>query len=130
MLKIYECVPEVYINGEWQPCSIWSRTRAFDTLPEGESWYNTFAELVTACERVIVNASVTQTLFKNKTVCKISTAWKESPNRITEKNFRPVGFRWKCEEQKNVSMRYLIDNLPADDFAKWVAEKNISIKLY
>ena len=128
MLNIYECTPEVCIDGEWMPCSIWSRTRAFDTLPEGELWYNTFAELVAACEKgAVVNASVTQTLFKNKTVCKISTAWRDFAIRITEKNFKPIGVRWRYEIKKNATMRYLIDNLPAEDFVKWVTEKNISI---
>lgn len=128
MLNIYECTPEVCIDGEWMPCSIWSRTRALEHPAQTETWYSTFADLVDACENTIINAEVAIAFFSKKTVCKISTAWRDCPIRITEKNFKPIGFRWRYELKKNATMRYLIDNLPAEDFVKWAAEKNISIK--
>lgn len=128
MLNIYECTPEVCIDGEWTPCTFFSRTRAFEDSVQTEIWYPTFADLVSACERkIIVNAEVVTTFWNKKPLCKISTAWSDFPIRITEKNFKPIGFRWRCEIKKNVTMRYLIDNLPVEDFAKWAAEKNISI---
>lgn len=130
MLNIYECTPEVCIDGEWMPCSIWSRTRALEDPAQTEIWYPTFADLVNACERkVIVNAEVVTAFCSKKPLCKISTGWRDFPTRITEKSFKPIGFRWLYEIKKNVTMRYLIDNLPVEDFIKWAAEKNISINL-
>lgn len=128
MLKIYERIPEVYINNEWKPTTLWSQTCAFDNVPSEEFWYYTFEDLIIACEETIPNAEVTQSLFRHKTICKISIAWKDLPYEITEKNFRTVGFRWRYEEKKNVSMEYLIKHLPAEDFVKWLSERNISIK--
>lgn len=130
MLKVYECIPEVYINNEWQPTTIWSKTRVLDTVIDEEFWFYTFADLITACEKeIITNAEVTQSLFlRHKTICKISVTWKDFSYRITEKNFRTVGFRWRYEEKKNVSIEYLMKYLPAEDFIKWISEKNISIK--
>ena len=127
MINIYECTPEVCINGEWTPCTIFPRTRALEAPAQTEAWYHTFAELVEACEKTIINADVVTAFFSKKPVCKISTAWEDFPIRITEKNFKPIGFRWNYEIKKNATMRYLIDNLPAEDFVKWAAEKNISI---
>ena len=127
MLNIYECTPEVYIDGEWVPCSIWSRTRALENPAQTETWYSTFADLVDACENTIINAEVVIAFYNKKPICKISTAWRDFPARITEKNFKPIGFRWRYEIKKNATMRYLIDNLPAEDFIKWAVEKNISI---
>lgn len=128
MLNIYECTPEVCIDGEWMPCTIWSRTRALENPTQTETWYSTFADLINACENTIVNAEVVTTFYNKKPLCKISTAWRDFPIRITEKNFKPVGFRWRYEIKKNATMRYLIDNLPAEDFVKWAAQKNLSIK--
>lgn len=127
MLNIYECTPEVYIDGEWAPCSMWSRTRALENPTQTETWYSTFADLVNACENTIINAEVVTGFYNKKLICKISTAWRDFPIRITEKNFKPIGFRWRYEIKKNATMRYLIDNLPAEDFVKWAVEKNISI---
>ena len=128
MLKIYECIPEVYINNEWQPTTLWSQTRVLDTVPSEEIWFYTFSDLITACEKkIITNAGVIQSLFRHKTICKISVVWRDFPYKITEKNFRTVGFRWRYEEKKNVSIEYLMKHLPAEDFVKWVFEKNISI---
>ena len=83
MLNIYECTPEVCIDGEWMSCSIWARTRALEDPTQTEIWYPTFADLVSACERkVIVNAEVVTTFYNKKPLCKISTAWRDFPIRI------------------------------------------------
>ena len=110
------------------PCTIFPRTRALENPAQIETWYSTFEKLVDACENTIVNAEVVTAFFSKKLICKISTAWTDFPIRITEKNFKPIGFRCRYEIQKKATMRYLIDNLPAEDFVKWAAEKNISIK--
>ena len=127
MLNIYECFPEVCVNGEWAPCSIWSWTRALDNPTDEENWYYTFEDLVQACKDTIINAEVVTTLFNKKPICKINTEWRDFSIRITEKNFLPVGFRWRCELNNNVTMQYLINNLPIKDFIAWANEKNISI---
>lgn len=128
MLNIYECTPEVCINGEWEPCSFWSHTRAFENPDRTETWYSTFADLVDACENTIINAEVATTFYNKKPLCKISTTWRDFPIHITEKNFKPIGYRWRYEIKKHVTMSYLIEHLPADEFVKWAIEKNISIK--
>ena len=130
MLNIYECIPEVYVNGEWAPCSIWSHTRALDNPTNEENWYYTFADLVQACKDTIINAEVVTAFYNKKPICKISTGWRDFTIRITEKNFQPVGFRWRCKLKNNVTMKYLIDNLPVEDFIAWANEKNISISCY
>ena len=127
MLNIYECIPEVCINGKWTPCSLRLYARVLENPAQEETWYSTFADLVNGCENTIINAEVVIAFYNKKPVCKISTVWRDFSIRITEKNFKPIGFRWRYEIKKNATMRYLIDNLPATDFVKWVAEKNISI---
>ena len=127
MLDIYECFPEVCIDGEWRPCTLFARTRALESPIQVENWYHTFSALVRACENTIVNAEVTTTFYKKKTLCKISVACEDLAIRITEKNFRTVGFRWRYELNKDATMRYLANNLPAEDFVKWATERNLSV---
>lgn len=101
MLKIYERIPEVYINNEWQPTTLWSQTCVLDTVPNEEFWFYTFSDLITACEKeIITNAKVTQSLFRHKTFCKISVAWKDFPYQITEKNFALLVFVGDTKKRK------------------------------
>lgn len=130
MMKVYEAFPQINIKGEWVSCTMFGRTRAVseETVAENsaEIFYNTFDELVKACESGrIVNAYVS-TGFKGKPICHLSTVCRDFAYRITEKNFSPVGLRWDHREVKNPTFEYLMKYLPAENFLEWLAEKNIS----
>lgn len=126
MLKVYECYPVVNINGEWEDLTISTKTRVFETVPMEDIHFKTFEELYEADVPYFSNGL---TFFKEK-VCYISLAFVDFPKRITKKNFPKDGIRygWKHDEIKNPTMEYLVKHLPADDFIKYLKEREISLE--
>ena len=86
---------------------------------------NTFDELLTFCKKkIIYNADINYTLFKNKPYVKISAIkdsfFEEWDITMKEKNFKPVEFKITCKEDTSPSLDFLARYLPNKDFIDYV----------
>ena len=132
MLKIYERYPVVNINGEWERMTIFPKTCVLEEIPEEFTFYKTFEDLYNDIKSACVNTYVSKTLtfFTKEKVCYVSIADRDFAKKITKKNFPENGiqFGWEYDELKNPTMKYLFNNLSADDLIKYLKDRDISIE--
>ena len=128
MLKVYECYPMVNINGEWERMTFFPKTCVLEEVPEEVIHYESFEDFYNNIKSAFV--SKTLTFFTKERVCYVSIADRDFGKKITKKNFPEDGIRfsWEHDELKKPTMRYLIDNLSADDLIKYLKDKDISIE--
>lgn len=132
MKQVYDC--EQYIalgtKAEFKHTSIWDHLHLLDAEEAlnrtNRTYYKTFEEFFEACEEGLVrNADAYLGLFK---VPKVKVRCGIDWYTITARNFPDVVCVWN--HTKNVShysMKKLMDNLPADEFAEYLRERNIAL---
>lgn len=130
MKKIYDREQFFYIKGqtkEFQPTSIWRHLRVMDEdqvmAYERRYGYQSFQELWELVESgVVLNAEAQKTLFGNRQIY-----FKSGLDGFTvkEKRFTEVTIWWHCTECPSVSLKTLLENVPAEEMVEYFKDRGI-----
>jgi hypothetical protein len=121
-MKVYEKNAYININGEWEAVSMFpiGYVVATEQPTDDEYRFNTFPALWNNCH-IIRNASSDYTFFKKKEMVRLSILYRDFPYRITAKNMKnPILYKVEFTEVKKPSYNFLVNNLSAPDFIKYV----------
>lgn len=117
-------------NGECYQCNVFPAYVYRDIEENGIYEYpvNTFKDLLILVENGdIPKARIERTLFKNKKYVSLYNADCFDREEITEKNFKPFYFRVTYSIDYSPSIKKLMEELTADEFAEWCYDKKISL---
>jgi hypothetical protein len=130
MKKIYDREQFFYIKGqtkEFQPTSIWRHLRVMDEdqvmAYERRYGYQSFQELWELVESgAVLNAEAQKTLFGNRQIY-----FKSGLDGFTvkEKRFTEVTIWWHCTECPRVSLKTLLENVPAEEMVEYFKDRGI-----
>lgn len=131
MKKVYDRNIQILIEGvykDWQDTSIWSHECLMneEEIPAASivERYTTFKDLFIAItENKIRNASVDATMFRKRPQVHLSMANLDNRYTMSEKDFKPVQMRIVFTERKNLSIKYLMENLTAEEFIIYCKER-------
>ena len=132
MKQVYDCRQSIMLGtkSEFKQTSICDNLHLLDAKEvlnrTNRTYYKTFKEFFEACEDGLVrNADAHIGLFK---VPKVEVCCGIDRYTITARNFPNEICVWNYT--KNVSyysMKRLMENLPADEFAEYLRERNIAL---
>ena len=133
MKQVYDCEQFIALGTrcEFKHTSIWDHLHLLDAEQAldatNRTYYENFNDFFEACEEGKVrNADAYLGLFK---VPKIKVRCGIEQYTITARNFPDCICVWN--HAKNVSgysMKKLMENLPADEFAEYLRERNIALQ--
>lgn len=134
MKKIYDCEQFFYIKGQtcnFECTSIWRHLRVMDEEQvmayERRYGYQSFQELWELIESgVVLNAEAQKTLFGKRQI-----HFKSGLDGYTvkEKRFKEVTIWWHCTECPKVTMKTLLEDLPADDLVEYLKERGLGLEI-
>ena len=130
MKKIYDKITEIKIDGVTKgfvDTSIWNHYHYCDTaditpITTEFSDYDSLFEAV--ADGKIPNASVEYTLFTSKPYLEFINATELCCHSMKRKTFKNVSVRVWYKEVKSYTLRTLYENLPADEFLAYCADRN------
>lgn len=117
-------------NGISYQCNVFPTYVYRDIEENGVYEYsvNTFKDLLSLVEiGDIPKARIEHTLFTNKKYVSLFNADRIEREDITEKNFKPFSFRVTYSIDYSPSIKKLMEELTADEFAEWCYDKKISL---
>ena len=133
MKQVYDCEQFIALGTrcEFKYISIWdhlhllSAKQALDVT--NRTYYKNFKDFFEACEEGLVrNAEAYLGLFK---VPKVKVRCGIDWYTITAHNFPDCICVWNhAKNVSNYSMKKLMENLPADEFAEYLRERNIALQ--
>ena len=134
MKKIYDREQFFYIKGQtkkFQPTSIWRHLRVMDEdqvmAYERRYGYQSFQELWELVESgAVLNAEAQKTLFGNRQIYFKSGL---DGYTVKEKRFKEVTIWWHCTECPKVTMKTLLEDLPADDLVEYLKERGLGLEI-
>jgi hypothetical protein len=130
MKKIYDKITEIKIDGVTRgfvDTSIWHHYHYCDTadITPTTTEFSDYDSLFDAvADGKVPNASVEYTLFTNKPYLEFNIAAKMCSHSMKRKTFKSVSVRVWYEEVKSYSLKTLFENLPAEDFMAFCADRN------
>lgn len=132
MKQVYDC--EQYISlgtqAEFKHTSIWDHLRLLDAEESldrtNRTYYKNFEDFFKACEEGLVrNADAYFSLFK---VPKVKVRCGIDWYTITARNFPDEVCVWNhAKNVSHYSMKKLMEELPSDEFAEYLRERNIAL---
>lgn len=132
MKQVYDC--EQYIalgtKAEFKHTSIWDHLHLLDAEEAlnrtNRTYYKNFEDFFKACEEGLVrNADAYLGLFK---VPKVKVRCGIDWYTITARNFPDEVCVWNhAKNVSNYSMKKLMEELPSDEFAEYLRERNIAL---
>lgn len=132
MKQVYDC--EQYIalgtKAEFKHTSIWDRLHLLDAEEAlnrtNRTYYKNFEDFFKACEEGLVrNADAYLGLFK---VPKVKVRCGIDWYTITARNFPDEVCVWNhAKNVSHYSMKKLMEELPSDEFAEYLRERNIAL---
>ena len=132
MKQVYDC--EQYIalgtKAEFKHTSIWDHLHLLDAEESlnrtNRTYYKNFEDFFKACEEDLVrNADAYLGLFK---VPKVRVRCGIDWYTITARNFPDEVCVWNhAKNVSHYSMKRLMENLPSDEFAEYLRERNIAL---
>lgn len=132
MKQVYDC--EQYIalgtNAEFKHTSIWDHLRLLDAEEvlnrTNRTYYKNFEDFFKACEEGLVrNADAYLGLFK---VPKVKVRCGIDWYTITARSFPDEVCVWNhAKNVSHYSMKKLMEELPSDEFAEYLRERNIAL---
>lgn len=132
MKQVYDC--EQYIalgtKAEFKHTSIWDHLHLLDAEEAlnrtNRTYYKNFEDFFKACEEGVVrNADAYLGLFK---VPKVRVRCGIDWYTITARNFPDEVCVWNhAKNVSHYSMKSLMENLPSDEFAEYLRERNIAL---
>lgn len=142
MKQVYDCEQFIALGtkAEFKHTSIWDNLHLLDAEEAlsrtNRTYYKTFAEFFEACQKGLVrnadahfglvrNADAYLGLFKvRKVKVRCGIDW----FTITARNFPGEICVWNnAKNVSHYSMKKLMENLPADEFAEYLRERNIAL---
>ena len=132
MKQVYDCEQSIMIGSrsEFQRTSIYDHLHLLDAKEAldhtNRTYYETFEKFYEACEDGLVrNADAHIGWFKvPKVEVRCGTYW----CTITARNFPDViCVQNHAANVSHYSMKHLMENLPADEFAEYLRERNIAL---
>ena len=134
MKKIYDYEQSFYIKGQtkkFEPTSIWRHFRAFDEDEvkerERRCSYQDFQKLWELVESgAVLNAETQKTLFGNRQIYFKSGI---DGYTVKEKRFTEVTIWWHCFECSKVSMKTLLEELPAEELIDYLKERGLNLDI-
>ena len=132
MKQVYDCEQFIMIGtkSEFKYTSIYDHLHLFDAKEAlshtNRTYYKTFKEFFEACEDGLVrNADAYIGLFK---VPKVNVRCGVDRYIITARNFPDeICVQNHAKNVSHYSMKKLMENLPADEFAEYLRERNIAL---
>lgn len=134
MKKIYDKEQFFYIKGQtndFEPTSILRHLYVMDEDEvmehERRYGYQSFQELWELVKGGgVLNAEAQKTLFGNRQI-----HFQSGPDSYTvkEKHFKEVSIWWHCFECPNVSMKTLLEELPAEELIDYLKERGLSLEM-
>jgi hypothetical protein len=132
MKQVYDCEQLIALGTrcEFKHTSIWDNLHLLDAKEAlsntNRTYYETFEEFFEACkEGLIRNADAYLGLFK---VPKVQVRCGIDWHTITARNFPDEICVWNhAKNVSHYSMKKLMENLPADEFAEYLRERNITL---
>ena len=133
MKKVYDCEQFIALGSrcEFKRTSIWDHLHLLDAEQSldatNRTYYENFEDFFKACEEGLVrNADAYFSLFK---VPKVKVHCGIDQYIITAHNFPDCICVWNhAKNVSNYSMKKLMENLPADEFAEYLREHNIALQ--
>jgi hypothetical protein len=132
MKQVYDC--EQYIalgtKAEFKHTSIWDHLHLLDAEEAlnrtNRTYYKSFEDFFKACEKGLVrNADAYLGLFK---VPKVKVRCGIDWYTITARNFPDEVCVWNhAKNVSHYSMKKLMEELPSDEFAEYLRERNIAL---
>ena len=132
MKQVYDC--EQYIalgtKAEFKHTSIWDHLHLLDAEEAlnrtNRTYYKNFEDFFKACEEGLVrNADAYLGLFK---VPKVKVRCRIDWYTITARNFPDEVCVWNhAKNVSHYSMKKLMEELPSDEFAEYLRERNIAL---
>lgn len=132
MKQVYDCEQFIALGTrcEFKHTSIWDHLHLLDATQAldatNRTYYKNFKDFFEACEEGKVrNADAYFGLFK---VPKVKVRCGIDWYTITARNFPDEICVWNhAKNVSHYSMKKLMDNLPADEFAEYLRERNIAL---
>ena len=133
MKKVYDCEQFIALGSrcEFKRTSIWDHLHLLDAKQAlnatNRTYYENFKDFFEACkEGKVRNAEAYLGLFKvQKVKVRCGIDW----YTITAHNFPDCICVWNhAKNVSNYSMKKLMENLPADEFAEYLRERNIALQ--
>lgn len=133
MKQVYDCEQFIALGSrcEFKHTSIWDHLHLLDAEQSldatNRTYYENFNDFFEACEESKVrNAEAYLGLFK---VPKVKVRCGIDWYTITAHNFPDCICVWNhAKNVSNYSMKKLMENLPADEFAEYLRERNIALQ--
>ena len=133
MKQVYDCEQYIALGTrcEFKYTSIWDHLHLLDAKQAldatNRTYYENFKDFFEACkEGKIRNATVYFGLFK---VPKVKVCCGIDWYTITAHSFPDCICVWNhAKNVSNYSMKKLMENLPADEFAEYLRERNIALQ--
>lgn len=133
MKQIYDCEQFIAIGThcEFKPTSIWDNLHLLDAEQvlnaTNRTYYENFKDFFEACkEGKVRNANAYLGLFKTP---KVNMRCGIDYYTITARNFPDCICVWNhAKDVSHYSMKKLMENLPADEFAEYLRERNITLQ--
>lgn len=130
MKKIYDEIVEISIEGKtggFVDTSLWSHYRYMEStdIIHPSQVYTNYDELFEAvADGKIRNAKVEYGIFSRKPYLFFSVSSRLGNYRVNRKNFSKVIVRTIYQEVKGYSLRDIYEQLPADEFMQYCADRN------
>lgn len=131
MKLVYDCEQSISLGPkmEFESTSIWWHLHLLDAEQAlnltNRTYYKTFEEFFEACaEERVRNADAYIGLFKTP---KVLVRCGMNHYTITKRNFQEVCVWNHTKEVSHLPMSTIMDKLPADEFAEYLRERNISL---
>lgn len=131
MKLVYDCEQSISLGPkrEFESTSIWWHLHLLDAEQAlnltNRTYYKTFEEFFEACaEGYVRNADAYIGLFKTP---KVLVKCGMNHYTVTKRNFQEVCVWNHTQEVSHLPMSTIMDKLPADEFAEYLRERNISL---